>query len=321
MSDKLTVKIDSQVLNSMDLCWERYRLEHIGHWRPLRKALALERGSVMHTMLKRYREGKKAGHTDKENHGNLVNECILVGKVASANTYHLTVEEFEDDIRVFKEYVLRWQYDGWEILDLEQPFSKILYEDSTPIEGVGEERDKIYDGLIIIYEGVIDARVRDPKIGIAVVDTKTESRRSYPYILSNQFQGYEWAFGIPVIVDKIGYQTTVKAQDNEPDDQGRDKSKFRRLVHDSGQFAIDEWIKDTVNRVKEAVEWHRKLESNEVISLPKNRTSCDKYSGCIFQMVCKVPIEIREYKLQAFFFKDQPWDPYSRDEVEEELET
>lgn len=315
MPENLTVKIDSQILNSMNLCAERYRLDHIEHWRPLKKALALERGSVMHTMLKRYRQGKKEGRVTKDTHGILVNECILVGKVAAANTYHLSVDEFEEDVRVFNDYVLRWQYDGWEILDLEQPFSKILYTDNTPIE----YGSKVYDGLNIIYEGVIDARIRDPKIGLSVVDTKTESRRSYPYILSNQFQGYEWAFGIPVIIDKVGYQGTLKSNDPEPDDKGRDKSKFRRLVHESGQFAINEWVNDTVEQVKTAIGWHGQLESGERKTLQKNRTSCDKYSGCIFQKVCAVPEEVREFKLQAHYFKDRPWDPFNRDDEEEGL--
>ena len=312
--DKLIVKVDSQILNSMDLCWERYNLEHIGHWRPLKKAKALERGSSMHTMVRYYRLGKKNGRTSMDQHAALVQECLQAGKIAAANSYHLSVEDFEEDVRVFKEYVLRWQYDGWEILDVEEPFSKILYEDDEPIEYVGET----YPGLIIIYEGVIDARIRDPRIGVAVVDTKTESRRSYPYILSNQFQGYEWAWGCPVIVDKVGFQTSLKAIDETPDDQGRDKSKFRRLLHDSGQFALDEWRSDAITKVKEAINWHRQLATGARVSLPKNRTSCDKYSGCIFQMVCKVPVEVREYKLSAYFYKGEPWDPYTRDDDVEE---
>lgn len=312
----LVVKIDSQILNSQNLCPERYRLEHIEHWRPLSKAMALERGSVQHLMIRRYREGKMAGRVTKEEHGNLVNECILVGKIAASATHHLSVTEFEKDIQVFKEYVLRWQYDGWEILNVEQPFSKILYENKHKREFCG----KGYSGITIIYEGVIDALVRDPKIGIAVIDTKTESRRSYPFILSNQFQGYEWAFNVPVIVDKVGYQESLKADDEKLDKSGRDKSKFRRLVHDSGQPAKDEWVRDTIEQIGQAIEWHEQLATGERTSLQKNRTSCDKYSGCIFQKVCAVPEEIRAYKLQAFFFKDRPWDPYARDEYDEEDE-
>jgi hypothetical protein len=177
-------------------------------------------------------------------------------------------------------------------MDVEQPFTKSLYDS---------------DALQILYEGIIDARIIDPKIGQAVVDSKTESRKSYPYILSNQFQGYEWAFGVPVIVDKIGFQTTVDA-----------KEKFRRPVHDSGVVAIAEWVNDTIEQVIEAIGWHNELDSGKRVTLKKNRTSCDKYSGCIFQKVCKEPNEVREFKLIAHFFKDKKWDPYSRDVEDEE---
>jgi hypothetical protein len=313
--EKLVFKLDSQITNSMDLCWERYRLEMVEHWRPLKKAAALQRGSIMHTLLKHYRLGKKAGRTDQAQHAQLVNECIAIGKV-TASSSDLTVIEYEDDIATFKDYILKWQYDGWEIIDVEQPFSKVLYEDNNPIEFGG----RVYAGLVIIYEGVVDARIRDPRLGLAVVDSKTESRRSYPYILSNQFQGYEWAFSCPVVVDKIGFQKSLEATEEEPDEYGRDKSKFRRIVHDSGGFALEEWRRDCIIKVKEAIEWHRKLADGSWTQLPKNRTSCDKYSGCIYQRVCKVPEESRQFKLQAYYFKDKPWDPYTRDDelVEDE---
>jgi hypothetical protein len=314
--EKLVVHVDSQIVNSMNLCPERYRLEHILNFRPMNKAEALEKGSVMHVMLHVYRRGKKAGRVGPDQHGALVNEAIEAGKVAASATYHLGVEEFEEEKAVFQDYILKWQYDGWEILDIEEPFSRILYEDDTPIY---DPQDRVVrPGLRIIYEGVIDLRVKDPRLGMVVVDSKTESRRSYPYILSNQFQGYEWAFGCPVIVDKIGFQKSLEATEDQPDDKGRDKSKFRRLIHDSGAEAIEEWRQDTVAQIKEAIEWHRQLASGEVTKLRKNRTSCDKYSGCIFQMVCKVPEESREYKLIAYFYKDKPWDPYTRDDVDDE---
>lgn len=297
-TDKLIVKADSQIINSMNLCPERYRLEMVEHWRPLEKAKALERGSVMHTMLAKYRREKRRGRLAHE-HARVVEEVLLTGQVAASGASNMTLEDFEDDKRVFQEYVLRWQYDGWEIIDIEQPFTKLLYEDANPIEVA----DKTYPGLMIYYEGVIDARVVDPKLGQLVVDSKTESRKSYPYILSNQFQGYEWAFGVPVVVDKIGYQTSLPINE-----------KLRRLVHESGASAIQEWKQDTVTQIKEAIHWHN------TGTFMKNRTSCDKYSGCIFQQVCKVPPDIREFKLQAYFYKDVPWDPYTRDDEDETIE-
>lgn len=295
--DKLYVKLDSQILNSMSLCPERYRLEMTEHWRPISKAKALERGSAMHTMIAHYRRCKKAGFA-REDHHRVVAASILKGRVAITGMENISVQMFEEeDIPVFYDYILKWQYDGWDIIDVEQPFSKVLYEDET----LRTVMDVEYNGLVIIYEGIIDARIRDPKQGVFVVDTKTESRRSWPYVLSNQFQGYEWAFGVPVLIDKVGYQTSLKPEE-----------KFRRLLHDSGVHGVREWREDCISYVNQALGWHELMHKG--IRLPKNRTSCDKYSGCTYQKVCQVPEESRAFKLQANFIKDEKWDPYTRDE-------
>lgn len=302
--EKLIFKLDSQIASSIDLCSERYRLEQVENWRPVEKAKALERGSLMHAMLREYRIGKMNGRTSLADHGPLINDCIMAGRLFAAKTQHISVNEFEEeDKRTFQEYVLRWQYDGWEVAAVEEPFSKLLHEDDIPLvhARVG------YPGLVIIYEGVVDAKVIDPKIGMVVVDSKTESRKSYPYILSNQFQGYEWAFGCPVIVDKIGYQVTKEGE-----------YKFRRLEHNSGAWAIEEWKRDTILKVRKAIGLLDDL-ANGATSLEKNRTSCDKYSGCIYQRVCKVPEESREYKLMSYFYKDKPWDPYHREDFDAPL--
>lgn len=284
--EKTIVKVDSQIINSMNLCAERYRLEFVDNWRPANKPMALERGSIMHHMVAYYYAQKQKGRTDPDHHNEVVQECIKLARMGAAESYHITPEELENDIRVFQEYVLHWQYDGWEILDIEQPFTKLLFDS---------------DELQILYEGIIDLRIRDPKIGQCIVDNKTESRKSNPFILSNQFQGYEWAFNCPVIINKIGYQTSLEPHE-----------KFRRILHDTGKPAIDEWVKDTVDQVREAIRWH------STGTFRKNRTSCDKYSGCIFQKVCKVPEEVRDFKLQAYFYRDKPWDVYSRDLVGDE---
>jgi hypothetical protein len=300
MAEQIIVKVDSQIVNSMDLCPERYRLEHMEHWRPQKKALALERGSCMHLMLAHFYREKMKGRNRPVDMPALVAECIMLGRVYAAGSDFITSDEFLEDERVFKEYFQRWQYDGWEILAVETPFSKTIYES---------------EALRIDYEGIIDILVVDPRLGKIVVDSKTESRHSDPYVLSNQFQGYEWASdGLPVLVNKIGYQ---KAPKMEFEDNGASKSKqkvdirFRRLLHQTGQFAIDEWREDTIRTVIEGIGWHKAVAAGR--RLKKNRTSCDKYGGCIFQKVCKEPEDVREHKLIVGFWKDKPWDVFERD--------
>ena len=300
MPEQIIVKVDSQILNSINLCPERYRLEHMENWRPIKKALALERGQLCHLMLGHFYTEKMKGRTRPADMPGLLQECLMLGRVFASNSTHISADEFQEDERVFKEYFLRWQYDGWEIHAVETPFSKTIYESSA---------------LRIDYTGIIDLLINDPKLGRAVVDTKTESRKSDPFILSNQFQGYEWAFeGIPVVVNKIGYQQNAKMENENPEDYTKNNKvdmRFRRLILQSGEAALKEWREDAIRSVIEAIGWHKEVANGK--RLKKNRTSCDKYAGCIFQKVCKEPDEVREHKLIVGFFKDKPWDVFERD--------
>jgi len=278
--EKVTVKLDSQIANAIQLCAERYNLEHVKHMRPLRKAPALEHGGVMHTMLAHYYRQKMIGRIPTE-HNKVVEEAIMLGRLEAAQSSFDLVEFDAEDLPTFREYVLAKQYDGWIVKAVEQPFTKLLYSS---------------DDLDILYEGIVDVIVEDPKGEQYVVDHKTESRRSVPFILSNQFTGYSWALDRKVCINKVGYQTSLANEE-----------RFRRYYFTYPDYMIEEWKRDTISAVKQAIGWHREG------VFEKNRTSCDKYSGCIFQKVCVAPPELRDYKLQAYFYKDKPWDPYTRD--------
>lgn len=279
-SKKLIIKADSQILNSIDLCGERYKLEHVFHRRPVDKAIALSRGDAMHRMLAHYYRAKR-DDIYRGRESITISEALEIGREACAEL-SLAVQEFEDeDIPTFKAYILRYQYDGWEVEFVEEPFSTILYDSPE---------------LQIIWEGVIDLGVIDPKGQRLTVDHKTEQRRSHPYALSNQFEGYAFASKRPVVINKVGFQQTLE-----------DKERFRRYFFEYSEALINEWKRDAVNSFRKAIRWH------EEGYFPRNRTSCDKYAGCIFQKVCKEEPEVREHKLRAYYFVDKPWDPYTRD--------
>jgi hypothetical protein len=279
--EKLIVKADSQILNSIDLCAQRYEMEHVQNFRVLKKAPALEKGGIMHDMVAHYYRNRMI---DRHiTHAHIVtSECIEIGREALART-SINIEEFEkEDIVTFRNYILAKQFDGWIIRFVERPFSKILYDS---------------DDLMIIIEGIVDLGIERPKEGHAVVDHKTESRKSHPFILSNQFQLYNWAFGEDVIINKIGYQTSLD-----------DKERFRRYTLTWSEALIEEWKVDTIRAIRRAIGWHKEG------VFERNRTSCDKYSGCIFKRVCAAEPQVRSHILAAYFKKDKPWDPYTRDE-------
>jgi len=315
LSDRLIVRVDATVLNTMDSCPEKWRLQFYENWQPQKKAIALERGILMHQMLEHYHVERMKGRNKPADMPLLIEECLMVGRIFASNSANIDSSEFQEDMRVFKEYFQRWQYDSWEILAVEKPFSVPLYESPK---------------LLILYEGIVDLIARDPTMGLIIVDNKTESRKSEPFILSNQFEGYQWAspklsrkinpdqLQLPLIVNKIGYQQNAKMESEGEWDGLRQKkvdTRFRRLVMQSNPDALAEWREDAIRLVIDSIGWAKDIEAGKRVR--KNRTSCDKYAGCMYQMVCKEPVEVREHKLTVNFFKDKPWDVFERDAVVE----
>ncbi len=93
------------------------------------------------------------------------------------------------------------------------------------------------------------------------------------------------------MVNKIGFQTTVAPKD-----------KFQRHTKSYSLPVIEGWVANTVW-------WIKQLRVHELTGVwPKNLTSCDKYSGCIFQAVCITPPESVDYKKRQLFNVQQPWD-------------
>lgn len=281
--------MDSMILNTLQNCGRKTKMEFIDNWRPTEKAEALEKGDLIHQMFAHYYRGKKEGHTEQmESHATLIAGAIAKARDASVGMA-LSQATVEEDVKQFKDNILYWQRDGWKILEVEQPFSKVLYErPDTP------ERE----GIRILYEGIIDLVVEHPSpYGIYIVDHKTASRRGTPMKLSNQFMGYCWALGIgQVIVNRVGFQKTLGAEE-----------RFQRIFLSYERELLREWV-------QQAVYWaHVLVGYIDQNYFPPNFTSCDKYSGCIFQQVCGTIPAVRDFKLQSFYYQGEPWSPHTRD--------
>lgn len=290
----ITVAVDSQVLNSMDFCWHRYKLEHVDLWSPNKKAPALEKGSLVHVFMKHYVTGKKNNrHMNPQDWKKLLKEAEFLMR-ESGSSMGIGLDEIDETVDACNQYADHYQFDGIEVLAVEEPFSRILYEDEK---------------VRIIWQGILDLVARLPGEPVAVFDYKSEQRQSTPSSLSNQFEGYAWAMSVDtVVVDKIGFQKTLKPEE-----------KFRRLRLDySGKkrTLLHEWRRDAINKILEGVERH-KMEAQGKAYWPRNRTSCDKYSGCIFKGVCENQPDTRDVKLVTFFHLGEPWDPFKRDKAVE----
>lgn len=299
-----TIALDSQILNTVQLCGRKVNFEFLQNWRPTEKAPALEKGDLMHRMLAHYYRARKEGRSDFPV---VVDEAVEIARVA-ATEMELTDSDVDENVKQFKEYAVFYSNDGWRPLEVERPFSKVLYrrEDEeiwrlsngtivTP-NTPDATKEVLSEGLQILYEGVIDL-IADTPHGIFVVDHKTASRRSTPTKLSNQFMGYSWATGsYNFIVNRIGFQKTLKVEE-----------RFQRPFLSYNKQILDEWAQNAIWWTKMLVHWI------DTGFFPPNFTSCDKYAGCIFQKVCESIPEVREFKLMTNFYVGEPWSPHTRD--------
>lgn len=307
MADPKIFVFDSTVLNDMQACARKLEFGHVRNWRPLSgKAFALDRGSMLHDMLALYRILLKLAWRNgdgtiltkseaaflKENEiepksypwKEMVEISIMLGRSYMATqSENLSMEEGEEIIRNFAEYADHYQNDGWQPIEVEAAFSRILYESKE---------------LILLVEGRIDL-ITDSRSGRTVVDSKTASRRQEPVLLSNQFICYAWATDVPsVTVDKIGFQKTLKAKD-----------RFQRHILSYPQAIKEEWREWAIYWGKMAV-----YQIEEGI-YPPNFTSCDKYGGCIYLPICSTTPSAREWKAATLFRRGEQWSPQNTEVV------
>jgi len=274
--------VDSQILNTIQDCARKANYSFNLNLEPIAKPDYFEKGDLIHQMLAEYyklRKYRSNWAINKKTHADIVAICIIIGRKAAVSM-SLDQEIVEDVIRTFQEYCTYTANDGWDnVLFVEQVASKILYEDDT---------------RIILYQGKLDLGIGLTNCPIMPVDHKSSSRRGRPHYLSNQFRGYCWLLGVTnIIINKIGFQKTLK--DNE---------KFERHTLSYSPDLIDEWREVTIYEIL------RYITDAENNFFPPNFTSCDKYSGCIYEEVCRKPKEIRNYKLtQLFMERKEKWDP------------
>lgn len=147
----------------------------------------------------------------------------------------------------------------------------------------------------LVWRGRID-RLVEYNGDIYVQDQKTTASTISPsyfrqYDLDNQCSGYAFAgravFNVPVrgvIIDAA--QIAVGF------------SRFERGFTFRTESQLTEWYEHTLYYIHEA----RKATLDNYF--PMNRTSCNKYGGCVFRDVCARSPEVRENFLKADFKKE-----------------
>lgn len=253
----------------------------------------LQRGSLMHHMLETHYRFKKEGVYDYD--------TTLGHVITSGLSHSLSLENMDDDliqacIEKYKNYHSYYRGENWIIDEVEQPFSKKLYEVPDIIcefctkhgfesaEDVNCEDCK--EGYTVLYEGKIDLLIRIPDLeqkGQIVVDHKCPNR-NYPVDpRSNQFIGYSYALGSPtVIINKLGFQKDEKLW-------------FTRPFVSYDQDQIQDWLRSAIYYTSQYLGWKK-----DGVWIP-NYTSCSKYGGCAFASICNTSRAAREFIISSLY--------------------
>jgi hypothetical protein len=279
---KNNIIFDGSILNEVSLCGQKYEFSHERNLRPVEgKATPLEEGDLLHHIFEKYYKAIRDRGVeivyDNDKFKSLIDECVAFGEEYSLEK-NLTPDEASTVIFQFQEYAKHYRMDGVSVKVVEEPFITPLHEE---------------EDLAIFYTGKIDLIGEVPNFGPCIMDHKKAARTQVPSSLSNQFTGYSFATGIRlVMINKVGFQKTLAPED-----------RFKRYPLYYTESQIQRWKENTIW-------WGRQLafyiENN---TWPENRTSCDKYGGCIFSPICEAGTEeAREWIIKSRFVVGEPWD-------------
>lgn len=240
----------------------------------------MQKGTVGHRMLETYYRLKQQG---EESDDILLGNSIRDGEICAATETKL--DSIEDVIDAFHQYHNLYRAEEIRVLGVEESFDKVLFEN---------------DKLRFIVNGRIDlyAEINGEALPW---DHKFEAKFFKKSRLSNQSYIYPWATGADKItINRIGLQKKEK--------------KFERKTFVYTPEMVDEWV-------EEATYWglvlYRTIKTGYY---PRNLTSCDKFGGCQFKMLCDANPSEREWRIMNFYRKREVNEEVEEQEVAAEAE-
>lgn len=286
---KRVFTVSASSLDSIEKCGKYFELEKVQRLEPMKVARPLEYGSLGHFMLHPYYFGQikdvKDHHLDHpyakllgKSHKDLIDLAIQIGTLFSLNT-DLSVEDREQQINRFREYTHYWGTGTFTPLEVETAFSVTLFDSPH---------------LQILFEGIADLIVNDPKEGIYPIDHKFMSRDSHKAETGHQIVGTCWALKTKIFkINKI---------------LERKENPFVREVYTVDPEQSEEWAEDAVNTAMRAIFY---LDEQH---FPRQRNSCDNYGGCKFLKICGSLPSLRDVKIDSFYrVKQEKHDLYNKD--------
>lgn len=272
----INVVFSSHRINDAEVCPRLYYYKHELLKGPLKQPTYFEEGELLHYIFKLY-------YSDRMEKKDPNYELYYERGRNFATKLSITSELVEETIEAAKMYFEFYppQYETWEILGVEVPFARLLFEN---------------DQIRIIVTGTNDLIVRtnNGKGPVVIVDHKYLAQFRPMGDRANQPLTYCWATGIrDFLYNKIGKQKSYKPE-----------QRLKREPYlNYGEHHIEEWRNSAIYAAMELVR------CNETGVWPARFSSC-RYQGkkCTFYDICNTTPSNRDYKLNTFFRDVTPYD-------------
>jgi len=291
---KVNIVFDMTKYDLFQLCEARFNYRHnLNIGLAGAKSERLDRGQLVHIGCEVYFQALK-DHHPYDSASKMALSRIREAGVISTDLDNDVINRVID---VMEEYFDYWRIadQGYEIVAVEQPFLKDIYED---------------DNVRIFLAGKIDLVTSDNQYTNMPTDHKSVDRNYEQGRMVNQFKCYCLVTGSNyLVVDKIGMQKTLKPHE---------KFTRKKLTYDP--LYLEEWRQNVIK-----VLLNRYLHCVAENSWAMNETSCDKYNRqCEYYGICDSSgLPAKNYKINSEYIQMEPWDVTkammkSTDKVEEE---
>lgn len=270
----MILTISPSSFGSLQECPTKYNYGSLKRLRPLEeKRDKMDRGSLFHEMLE--------FHYTMQKNKIPYNEIVLGATELAREKYRNDEYEYditEECVKNYQEYAIYYASDGWEPLEIEVPFSKVLYE--------GENHK-------IVSEGIIDLIAKNLTESVFPIDHKTTDQQKGVTILNNQFMNYCWATDTNVMVkNEIGFQKTYGPG-----------QRFKRHVLTYDKTHLEEWRENVILYCMNLIGYIEKD------YFPKNFSSCQY---CRYKRICESTPDSRDYKISSMYKVGEAFDIFAK---------
>lgn len=262
---KTVIRITPSSVDEFQKCPRSYYYSYVKGIEPIARREKLDKGSFVHMVLEAYYKEIRAGAARQKAYNEARGFALDIGPKS-----YLEQEDQDIVLSRFEQYHITYLNDGWIPLYIEEPFSKVIYEDET---------------LVVLLEGKIDLVIKEERTGeIYVIDHKSGDKSFTPTPLSNQFEAYCIGLGVQSVMKNFfGFQKDPALA-------------FKRSLLSYAKETLEEsktWF------IYEAIQQRSAVEGN---IFPPRKKSC---FFCDFSTVCARPRSDRDFHLDLHFKKKE----------------